>query len=86
MTSSWQSPTGKVGHLFVNIAEKPQRLAVPLDTRNAPPWTSCDVSLFSSREGDTFRPLWKQTSLPRELSRELQPLEVLFLEIRASAE
>ena len=36
LTSSWQSPSGKIGHLFVNIAEKRQMLTVALDTRNAP--------------------------------------------------
>ena len=36
LTSSWQSPDGRVGHLFVNIAEARQPLKVNLDTRNAP--------------------------------------------------
>ena len=86
LTSSWQSPTGKVGHLFVNIAEEPQPLVVSVDTRNAPGWARCDVDLYSSREGDAFGPLWQDTELPRQLSRQLEPLEVLFLEIRQAAD
>jgi len=81
LTSSWQSPGGKVGHLFVNMAEEPQRLEVSVDTRNAPGWPRCDVDLYSSREGDAFRPLWQNTALPRGFSRQLEPLEVVFLEI-----
>ena len=81
LTSSWQSPSGKVGHLFVNISDKPQPMTVQLDTRNAPGWPECDVAFCSSEEGSTLRSLWKHTSLPREFSRELQPLEGLFLEV-----
>ena len=36
LTSSWQSPAGRIGHLFVNISETRQPLAVSLDTRNVP--------------------------------------------------
>ena len=82
LTSSWQSPSGKVGHLFVNISEKPQALTVQLDTRNASGWPKCDVDLCSSEEDSEFRPLWRQVTLPREFTRELQPLEVAFLEVR----
>lgn len=84
LTSSWQSPSGKIGHLFVNISEEPQPLTVPLDTRNAPGWPKCDVSVCSSEEASVFRPFWNHTTLPRKFSRELQPLEVLFLEVRPS--
>lgn len=86
LTSSWQSPSGSVGHLFVNISEKPQPVSVQLDTRNAPGWPVGDVSLCSSDDGSTFRPLWNRASLPREFSRVLQPLEVVFVEIRQSAD
>jgi len=36
LTSSWQSPDGRIGHLLVNIAETRQPLKVNLDARNAP--------------------------------------------------
>ena len=85
LTSSWQSPSGAVGHVLVNISEKPQAVSFPLDTRNAPGWPSCDVSLYSSREAAGLHPLWKQTELPRQFSRELQPLEVVFVEISQAA-
>jgi hypothetical protein len=86
LTSSWQSPSGKVGHLFVNISETRQPLTVQLDTRNAPGWPKCDVSVCSSEEASAFRPLWNNTPLPQEFARELQPLEVLFVEICQSAD
>ena len=81
LTSSWQSPRGQIGHLFVNIAEEPQPLTVALDTRNAPGWSSCDVSLWSSQSEASFQPLWRRTHLPKSFSRRLQPLEVLFVTI-----
>ena len=48
LTSSWQSPDGRVGHLFVNISESPQPLRVHLDARNAPGWPAADAALYSS--------------------------------------
>ena len=85
LTSSWQSPSGGIGHLFVNISDRPQPLAIQLDTRNAPAWPTCDVHLWSSEENATIRTLWEATGLPREFSRELQPLEVVFVEVRPPA-
>ncbi len=85
LTSSWQSPAGKVGHLFVNISEEPLPLVVSVNTRNAPGWARCDVEVFNSREGDAFHPLWQNTALPRDFSRQIEPLEVVFLEIRPAA-
>ena len=84
LTSSWQSPAGSVGHLFVNISETKQPLKVSLDTRNAPGWPSADVEISSSEDGSAFRPLTKAVRLPREFSKELAPLEVVFIELRAS--
>lgn len=82
LTSSWQSPAGSVGHLFVNISETKQVLKVAIDTRNAPGWPAADVEVSTSEEGTTFRPLWKAIQLPKEYSRELEPLEVVFVEAR----
>jgi hypothetical protein len=43
-----------------------------------------DSAICSSGEASTFRPLWNNTPLPQEFSRDLQPLEVLFIEIGQS--
>ncbi len=48
LTSSWQAPDGRVGHLLVNISESPQQVRIRLDTRNAPSWPAADASLYSS--------------------------------------
>lgn len=104
LTSSWQAPDGRVGHLFVNISESPQQVRILLDTRNAPGWPDADASLYSSeaseeardveppkdspnseQEKHGFRPLWKAVRLPQEFSRQLAPLEVIFVELRPSA-
>jgi hypothetical protein len=81
LTSSWQSPDGGVGHLFVNISEAPQTLKVGLDTRNAPCPDSRDVDVYSS-EQDAFQPLWKDVPLPKEFTRNLAPGEAVFVEVR----
>jgi len=86
LTSSWQSPSGEVGHLFVNISGERQRLDVSLDTRNAPGWPSCDVEAYSSAAGEEFRPLWQRVSLPRRFDREMAPLEIVFVLVRESRE
>jgi hypothetical protein len=82
LTSSWQSPAGRVGHLFVNISDVAQPLAVRLDTRNSRPPGRCRVELHRSSLGGDFQPLWQDTFLPRDLAVELAPLEVVFVEIR----
>lgn len=83
LTSSWQSPDGRVGHLFVNVSDARQRLTVPLDTRNAPALARCRVEIFRSTAGPGFTPLWSDVALPRPLATELAPLEAVFVEIRA---
>ena len=82
LTSSWQSPTGKIGHLFVNIAETRQPLRMNLDTRNAPAVKSYNVEIYRSTARDSFQPLWQDTPVPKEFSTELEPLEVVFIELR----
>lgn len=82
LTSSWQAPDGSVGHVFVNASERKQSLDVDLDTRNAPSWDLCDASICRSEDGNQFKSLWKSASLPRKLSTELAPGEVLFVELR----
>jgi len=84
LTSSWQSPDGRVGHLFVNLSEAKQPLRMGLDTRNAPGWALADVAVYSSEDSLGFRPLRKAVRLPLEFSRELAPLEVVFVELDES--
>ncbi len=85
LTSSWQSPQGGVGHVFVNLSRDRQTLEIDLDTRNAPGFALSDVSVFRSTGRNAFAPLWKSVSLPKRYSTELKPGEVLFVEIRAAA-
>lgn len=53
LTSSWQAPDGRVGHLLVNISESPQPIQIHLDTRNAPGWPAADAALYSSESADS---------------------------------
>lgn len=82
LTSSWQSPAGKVGHLLVNIAEDKQTLRVSVDTRNARGGKPYDVELYRSAEGAAFRPLWQRVQLPKEFVAELAPGEIVFLSLQ----
>lgn len=83
LTSSWQSPAGRVGHLFVNISEARQGLTVAIDTRNLPAEKTYDVDVYRSTADNAFRPLWQKVSVPREFKTELEPLEVVFVELRS---
>jgi hypothetical protein len=82
LTSSWQSPAGRIGHLFVNIAETKQPLKVCLDTRNAPAAKSYAAEIWRSTAGESFKPLWQDASLPKEFAAELEPAEAMFIELR----
>ncbi len=84
LTSSWQSPDGRIGHLFVNIAETRQALKVSLDTRNAPATKSYDAEIYRSSDDEAFRPLWQGQPVPKEYTTELAPLEVVFVELSTS--
>ena len=84
LTSSWQSPDGRIGHLFVNIAETRQPLKMSLDTRNAPAEESYDARIYRSTQGETFRPLWRNQHVPKEFAADLEPLEVVFVELCGS--
>jgi hypothetical protein len=81
LTSSWQSPDGRIGHLFVNIAETGQPLKVNLDTRNAPAEKSYDARIHRSTQGETFRPLWQNRNVPQDFTAKLESLEVVFVEL-----
>jgi hypothetical protein len=70
--------------LFVNIAETRQRLTVSVDTRNTPAGRSYDVELYRSTRGEKFQPLWQRVSMPKEFAAELEPLEVVFIELTAA--
>lgn len=82
LTSSWQSPDSRIGHLFVNVAETPQPLNVELDTRNAPAGASYDGQVWRSGDDGGFRHLWHGQRLPKDFSAELKPGEVVFVELR----
>ncbi|NLY00374.1 MAG: hypothetical protein GXY83_30125 [Rhodopirellula sp.] len=82
LTSSWQSADGRIGHLFVNIAETRQPLTVNLDTRNAPAAESYAAQVYRSTEGEAFRQVWQSQAIPKEYAIELNPLEVVFVELR----
>ncbi|MDD4266843.1 MAG: DUF6259 domain-containing protein [Pirellulales bacterium] len=81
LTSSWQSPDERIGHLFVNVAETPQPLSVDLDTRNAPAGASYDGQVWRSTDDGGFRPLWHGQRLPMDFSTELKPGEVVFVAV-----
>ena len=81
LTSSWEAPDGKIGHLFVNIAETSQPLKVNLDTRNAPTLKSCTAEIYRSTS-EKFNSLWQKVQLPREFNTQLEPLEVVFIELQ----
>jgi len=55
LTSSWQAPDGRVGHLLVNISDSPQPIRIHLDTCNAPGWPAADAALYSSESAETPR-------------------------------
>jgi hypothetical protein len=85
LTSSWQSPAGRIGHLFVNISETRQPLAVSLDTRNAQAAAKAyDAEVHRSTAGQAFQPLWQHVQLPREYHVDLAPLEAVFVELCSS--
>ncbi|HPA19033.1 MAG TPA: DUF6259 domain-containing protein [Verrucomicrobiae bacterium] len=84
LTSSWQSPDGAVGHLFVSIAETKQPLKVALDTRNAPPARSYDAEILRSTDVELFKPLWRKAQMPKEFIADLEPMETVFIELRKS--
>jgi len=73
-----------MGHLFVNIFETRQPLAVNLDTRNVPPAEAYDVEVYRSTAGEVFQPLWQHVKLPREYHVDLAPLEAVFVELCSS--
>ncbi len=84
LTSSWRSPDGRIGHLFVNIGETAQPLEVNLDARNSPAERPYDAHIYRSTQGETFRPLWQRRSVPQEFTANIDPLEVVFIELRGN--
>lgn len=77
LSSSWEAPDGRIAHVFVNPTAVAQSLAVDVDTRNLPAWPQADLQLYSSAEGEAFRPVAQAAPLPHRLERALAPLEVL---------
>ena len=86
LTSSWLSPSGRIGHLFVNIAESPQPVEVNLDTRNASAAKSYDGEIYRSTTGEIFKPLWHNQMLPKKFTAKLEPGEAVFIELRESGQ
>ena len=82
LTSSWQAPDGGIGHVFVNVSKDKQTLALKVDTRNTPIPGPCDVAVYSSVGDGNLSPMWKGAKLPREHTKDLAPLEVLFIDIQ----
>lgn len=85
LTSSWQSPTGAIGHLFVNISDVAQPVKVDLDARNVASPALCNAAICRPQSNDGFQPLWKEVSVPKEFAIELAPLEVVFVELTPAA-
>ncbi|MEI8289272.1 MAG: DUF6259 domain-containing protein [Verrucomicrobiota bacterium] len=86
LTSSWLSPSGRIGHLFVNIAESPQPVEVNLDTRNTSAARSYDAEIYRSTTGEIFKPLWQNEKLPKKFSTKLEPGEAVFVELHKSGQ
>lgn len=84
LTSSWQAPDGRIGHLFINFAEDRQPLKVRLDTRNAPALRTCSAEIHRSTSNAGFQPLWSDVTLPKEFTAQLEPAEAVFIELRES--
>lgn len=84
LTSSWRSPAGAIGHLFVNISKATQPIKVALDARNAPAPKVCDAAIYRSTAGGSFKPLRRSAPPGQQLDAELAPLEVVFVELRAA--
>lgn len=81
LTSSWQAPDGRIGHLFVNLSNTAQQLSINLDTANGPIFPLADAAIYSS-EDNIFKPLWQNVKLPKPFSMEINPLEVVFIELQ----
>ena len=82
LTSSWQSPTGLVGHCLVNITDEKQTVRLQLDTRNTPGWAKADVDLYRADRPETSEPIGRGVTLPCEHTLELEPLEAVFFVLR----
>jgi hypothetical protein len=82
LTSSWQAPDGRIGHLFINFSETRQPLQVRLDTRNAPILKTYIAEIHRSTVSAGFQALWKGVVLPKEFTSELEPNEAVFIELR----
>jgi len=86
LTSSWQSPSGAIGHLFVNPTDSSHTVTIQIDTRNVPDSVNHDVAVYSSAGTDGFAPLWKNAQLPRDFSAEIAPLQLLSIQVHANTD
>ncbi len=81
LTSSWQSPEGRVGHCFVNISEQKQTVGLSLDTRHAADWAAADISVYRGNPMEE-RVLCRAAALPHAYTLEIEPLEAAFIVLR----
>jgi hypothetical protein len=81
LTSSWQSPEGRVGHCFVNVSDQKQALKLSLDTRGAASWAKADIDVCRAGSAES-QPLHRGVALPRAHELELAPLEAVCIVLR----
>lgn len=82
LTSSWLSPAGRIGHLFVNVSRERQPLQAALDVRNAAAQgAQVHAALWRSTSTNGFEPLGTDGPLPHAWKTDLDPAEVVFVEL-----
>ena len=42
------------------------------------------MEIYRSTPGESFQPLWQSVPVPKEFAAELEPLEVVFIELTAA--
>ena len=65
----------------MNIDETRQPRTVNLASRNAPAANTYEARLYRSPGGQAFRPLWQNQHAPQVFTAELEPLEVVLVEL-----
>ena len=81
LTSSWQSPEGRVGYCFVNITDQKQALQVVLDARGAAGWHMADIDCYRGESAER-QSLYRNAALPQPQALALEPLEAVFVVLR----
>jgi hypothetical protein len=78
--SAWKSPRGTTGYIFCNISPDPQSFRLPIAPTDAEFPMSAVFSILENRNG-VITNRANQIGLPCELMVEINPLDVLLLEI-----